>query len=113
MLMIVTAPSLAEITKSITELESKHPGIYGKSKGFGQGYGLFNVGFSIGSLIGPFQAGGTKDNSGWGMMTLSIGILSFLVGVIAFLFAGEGFRLLKKPEQKGEVVQEDNSVAHV
>ncbi|KAF5094098.1 hypothetical protein DV451_005092 [Geotrichum candidum] len=112
-LMIVTAPSLAEITKSITELESKHPGIYGKSKGFGQGYGLFNVGFSIGSLIGPFQAGGTKDNSGWGMMTLSIGILSFLVGVIAFLFAGEGFRLLKKPEQKGEVVQEDNSVAHV
>ena len=113
MLMIVTAPSLAEITKSITELESKHPGIYGKSKGFGQGYGLFNVGFSIGSLIGPFQAGGTKDNSGWGMMTLSIGILCFLVGVIAFLFAGEGFRLLKKPEPKGEVVQEDSAAARV
>ncbi|KAF5102723.1 hypothetical protein D0Z00_000215 [Geotrichum galactomycetum] len=115
MLMIVTAPSLAEITKGITDLESEHPGIYGKSKGFGQGYGLFNVGFSIGSLIGPFQAGGTKDNSGWGMMTLSIGIICFLVGGISLLFAGEGFRLLKKPEQKDAsvVVQEDSVVTRV
>lgn len=112
MLVCVTSPSMAEITKGISDLEKEHPGIYGKSKGFGQGYGLFNVGFSVGSLIGPFQAGGTKDHSGWGMMTLSIGIMCFLVSIISFLFSGEGFRLLKKPQNKENsgVVCDDSTV---
>lgn len=88
-LMAVLSPTMAEMTKAVTIMEAKHPGIYGKSKGFGQAYGLFNVGFSLGSLIAPFHAGETREKAGWNTMVLSLGIVCIIISVIAFFFAGD------------------------
>lgn len=87
-IMAVSSPALAEMTKAVTAIEAMHPGIYGKGKGFGQAYGLFNVGFAVGTLVGPFQAGATFFSQGWDVMALSLGVMAFCVGIISFLFAG-------------------------
>lgn len=85
------APCMAEMTKAMTKLEAKRPGIYGKAKGFGQAYGLFNVGYSIGTLCGPFQAGGFRNRFGWKWMVVSLAVIAAIVAIVSFFFAGDNF----------------------
>lgn len=101
LLMSVFSPIAAEMSHAVGEIEARHPGIYGKSKGYGQAYGIFNVGFSLGSLIGSFHAGETRRHAGWNMVTISFAIVAFGVAVIAFIFT-EGI-IFKKDIKKGPV----------
>lgn len=100
-LMVVASPGMAEMSRAVTSLEAKHPGIYGKSKGFGQAYGLFNVGFSIGGLIGPFHSGETRDHAGWKTMVLSLAIVCILMSLISLVFAGDNI-IVKYFQQKSK-----------
>lgn len=72
----------------MTKIEAKHPGIYGKTKGYGQAYALYNTGYSLGTLLGPFHAGRTVENAGWNTMTLSLAFMALGVSIIALCFAG-------------------------
>lgn len=82
------APVTGEFSNAVCKFESKRPGCLGKGKGYGQSYGLFNVAWSLGSLIGPFAASGAVVQSGWGMAVLSLGILTFCSAFITFPFIG-------------------------
>lgn len=104
LLMGVLSPAMAEMSKAVTQIEARHPGIYGKSKGFGQAYGLFNVGYSIGSLIGPFHSGETRKHAGWNTMVLSLGIITFGTAVIALLCT-EGFLFQKKAKKEEQITE--------
>lgn len=77
---------LGELTNAVVAEEAKSPGKFGHGRGFGQIYGLFNVGFALGTLIGPFQAGGTLESEGWGMTSLSLAIVSFIAAFPALYF---------------------------
>lgn len=92
----------SELTIATTKAERKNPGCFGKQKGYGQVYGLFNVAFSLGALIGPFESAGAMTNSGWGTMTLSLGIIMFFSAIPAILFTGGNLvkRFSKKYQQK-------------
>lgn len=107
MLMFVMAPCMAEMTKGIARLESKHPGIYGKAKGFGQGYGIYNVGFSLGSLCGPLQAGQFKNHFGWKWMVVSLAVISAIAAIVSFFFAGDSFKFGRQREASEK---ESNSI---
>lgn len=87
-LICVFSPMLGELSNVTLKIESRHKGIFGPGKGFGQAYGLFNVAFSIGSIVGPFQSGATNDNQGWGMTSLSLGIVAFGTLIPSILFSG-------------------------
>lgn len=93
-LVAIGPPTMAEMTKAVTKLEAKHPGIYGKTKGYGQAYALFNTGYSIGTLVGPFHSGLTKEHAGWNTMVLSLAMVCLGVAIIAFFFTGGN--ILKK-----------------
>lgn len=82
------APVTSEFSIVASRLEQKYPGCLGKGKGFGQVYGIFNVAWSFGSLIGPFAAGGAVSKSGWGAAVLSLGILTFGSALVTFPFIG-------------------------
>lgn len=84
----ISAPSMAEMSKSVSCIEERLPGIYGKSKGFGQACALFNIGYSVGTLVAPFHAGETKARAGWNVLVLSVAILCLGVGVVSFFFTG-------------------------
>lgn len=103
MLLCVMGPCMAEMTKGITNLERRRPGIYGKAKGFGQAYGLFNVGFSLGALCGPFQAGGFRDKFGWKWMVVSLAVISIITAIISFFLAGDSFKLKRAEEESTQV----------
>lgn len=96
----ITAPSMAEMSKTIAGIEEKYPGIYGKSKGFGQACALFNIGYSVGTLGAPFHAGDTKAKAGWNVMALSIAMFCLGVAVVSFFFTGGA--LIKGKHGKGE-----------
>lgn len=88
-LTCISVTLMGELSTAVVAIESKNPGKLGRSGGFGQVYGLFNVAFALGSLIGPFQSGMTMQNRGWGMTTISLGIISFcMVFPTAYYFGG-------------------------
>uniref|UniRef100_A0A060SZU6 ARAD1C11352p n=1 Tax=Blastobotrys adeninivorans TaxID=409370 RepID=A0A060SZU6_BLAAD len=95
-LTCVFSPVLAELTAVTTEIEARSPGIFGPGKGFGQVYGLFNVAFSLGSMVGPFQAGAVVNGAGWGMMTLSIGIITLVTLIPTIMFTGGSIFRIRK-----------------
>uniref|UniRef100_A0A060T046 ARAD1C13750p n=1 Tax=Blastobotrys adeninivorans TaxID=409370 RepID=A0A060T046_BLAAD len=87
-LICVFSPMLGELSNVTLKIESRNKGIFGPGRGFGQAYGLFNVAFSLGSIVGPFQSGATNDNQGWGMTSLSLGIVAFGTLIPSILFSG-------------------------
>ncbi|KAG5366176.1 putative MFS-type transporter C18.02 [Yarrowia sp. B02] len=87
-LVILVGPVMTDLASFTSKLEKRRPGFYGKGGGLASAFGLFNVAFSIGIIIGPLQAGATKDKSGWGMMVLSVGLVSVISAVPTFLFSG-------------------------
>jgi MFS family permease len=58
----------------IALIAGEHGGAYG------QAYGLFNVAFSGGFLVGPLWGGYVTEKAGWGIM---VGSLAGLAGVSA------------------------------
>lgn len=97
LIMGVFSPAMAEMSKAVSEIEARHPGIYGKTRGFGQAYGIFNVGYSVGSLIGSFHSGEVRKHAGWGMLTISLGIVTFGIAITSVIFTeGPIFRKSNK-----------------
>lgn len=94
------APVTGEFSNAVTKFESKRPGCLGKGKGFGQVYGIFNVAWSLGSLIGPFAAGGAVSRSGWGTAVLSLGIITFGSAFITFPFVGGNLIVARRRRRK-------------
>lgn len=104
---------ITEVMKSIEDLERKKPGRFGKGGGIAQGYGLFNLAWSLGVVIGPF-AGSIRDAVGWNTMCLIMGILSLAVSFVAIWYTGGrisrlDFVLLKKRGDRQDH-QENGSV---
>ncbi|KAH8150061.1 uncharacterized protein LAJ45_05747 [Morchella importuna] len=102
--IMITPPAMAEITFILQGLEEKKPGRFGNNGAYAQGYGLYNVAWSAGTLVGPLWAGFVKDAAGWGTMTWSLGLLSFVtVFPTAYYTSGKlnfrtDFRITKKKQ---------------
>ena len=69
-------PLTAEVSKIVDEFEQETPGIFGDRGAMAQAFGLTNVAFAAGSLVGPLYGGFMKESVGWGNMTMSVGLLS-------------------------------------
>ncbi|KAI4147784.1 MAG: hypothetical protein LQ340_005395 [Diploschistes diacapsis] len=69
-------PLNAEVSRIVVEVERRSPGIYGERGALAQAFGLTNMAFAAGSIVGPLWGGFMKENIGWGNMTTSIGLLS-------------------------------------
>lgn len=74
-LTLVITPFMAEITLVVLELEEARPGRFGKFGAFAQAYGLFNIAFAAGSLVGPLLGGFVNEAAGWGTLTLVLGVI--------------------------------------
>ncbi|CAL8582856.1 hypothetical protein XPA_008500 [Xanthoria parietina] len=104
-LTIVMTPLLAEVAYILEAKEQHHPGLFGQKGAYAQAYGLFNMAFAGGMLVGPLWAGAVVDKQGWGTMCLTLGILSVVSAIPAFLFTngwiGEQWKRGKKGEDQG------------
>ncbi|KAL8850519.1 MAG: hypothetical protein Q9221_004567 [Calogaya cf. arnoldii] len=105
-LTIVMTPLLAEVAYILEAKEKHHPGLFGQKGAYAQAYGLFNMAFAGGMLVGPLLAGAVVDKQGWGTMCLTLGILSVVSVIPACLFTngwiGKQWKRGKKEVDQGE-----------
>ncbi|KAF2839412.1 putative MFS amine transporter [Patellaria atrata CBS 101060] len=92
---LVMAPLMAEITYVVEAKEKERPGMFGPKGAYAQAYGLFNMAFAIGCVVGPVWAGMVRDSSGWGTMGWSLAILSGVSAIPTAIWTG-GFILRAK-----------------
>jgi len=82
-------PLMAEVSLVVEEKAAQKPkGYYGKQGAYAQAYGLFNMAFAGGCMVGPLWAGLVFAHAGWGTMTWSLAILSAFTAVVAFGWVG-------------------------
>jgi MFS family permease len=79
----IFGPLMAEITWSV----QGEDGTEGAGQ-IAQAYGLYNMAYSGGSLVGPIMGGFVKDSSGWGTVGWSLGIVVFVSGIPTILYTG-------------------------
>lgn len=67
--------AMTEVFQVIEDHEAEFPGSFGEKGPVGQAYGLFNMAFAGGQLLGPMLDGGLRVKAGWGTETLVIGLV--------------------------------------
>ncbi|OCK84850.1 MFS general substrate transporter [Lepidopterella palustris CBS 459.81] len=104
-LTLTFPPFMAEISGVVEAKERSMLAQGGKGWGEGgayaQAYGLFNMAFAGGCLVGPVWAGFVRESKGWGTMGWTLGLLSAVTAVPTFLWMGGwvgdvGLRVRKK-----------------
>lgn len=98
---------MAEITHIVAAKEQSRPkGSYGKGGAYAQAYGLFNMAFALGTLVGPIWAGLIKQNYGWGTATWTLGLLSGVTTVPCLIWVDGSIRKRRmKHEARPETEQ--------
>ena len=82
-------PLRAEVSKVVDAIERQRPGVFGPYGAHSQAYGLMNFAIAAGGLIGPLYAGFVRVWLGWGAMSLSMAVLSFIMLVFVLCLSGE------------------------
>ena len=87
-LSMAMTPLLAEITYVVGHKEKSHPGAFGGKGAYAMAYGLFNVAFAGGMLVGPIWGGFVTQGKGWGTTCWTLAVLSIAGAVVAQLWIG-------------------------
>lgn len=88
-------PLAAEVFYAVNEKETESPDSFGRGGAMALAFGLTNMSFAAGNLIGPFFAGYIRQSAGWGTMGWAMGLIAGVSSVPVLLFMG-GW-ILKKP----------------
>ncbi|KGO76372.1 Major facilitator superfamily domain, general substrate transporter [Penicillium italicum] len=98
---VAMPPLVAEVFFAVKEKEDETPEIFGRGGAMALAFGLSNMGFACGSLIGPFFAGFIRQDAGWGTMGWALGLIAGVSAVPILLFVG-GWILRKPVESENE-----------
>lgn len=87
-LTLAFTPLMAEIAYVVEAAEKARPGIFGANGACAQAYGLYNVAWAAGQLVGPIWSGYVELEAGWGTMAWSLGALGGITVVPTLLYMG-------------------------
>ncbi|PYH41613.1 MFS transporter [Aspergillus saccharolyticus JOP 1030-1] len=76
---------MVEVGRVTERYEQDYPGIFGQQGGTARAYGLFNVAWSGGQVLGPLMAGLLVDQAGWATMVSTFGVMSGGIAVVIAL----------------------------
>ncbi|KPM43074.1 hypothetical protein AK830_g3473 [Neonectria ditissima] len=79
----VFAPLMAEINWSVQGNEQDSDDVP-----VAQAYGLYNMAFSGGTIIGPLIGGLIRDSAGWGTVAWTMGIMTFVSAIPQLIWTG-------------------------
>jgi MFS family permease len=103
-------PLMAEVSYAVDAQGAKRPvGFFGKNGAFAQAYGLFNMAYAGGTMIGPLLAGLVKERAGWGTATLVLGCVSFVCVVPTVIWCGGSIFKLRRRRKAEKVAEADES----
>ncbi|KAJ5611278.1 MFS amine transporter [Penicillium lagena] len=95
---LTMTPLVAEVFHAVKEKEEISPDIFGRGGAMALAFGLSNMGFAAGSLLGPFFAGFIRKEAGWGTMGWALGLLVGVSGVPTLLIMGGWIMRKPKPQ---------------
>lgn len=93
----VFGPLMAEITWSVLgdgESENREEDL--ATAPYAQAYGLYNMAFSGGSLVGPILGGFIRDEAGWPTVCWAMGLISAVTAVISVIWVGRPVAFFKR-----------------
>lgn len=106
---VAMPPIVAEVFYAVKEKEDQSPGIFGRGGAMALAFGLSNMGFASGSLIGPFFAGFIRQDAGWGTMGWALGLIAGVSSIPTLLFLG-GW-ILKRTDKSEDESQATDSAS--
>lgn len=95
---LTMTPLVTEVSLAVKEKEEISPDIFGRGGAMALAFGLSNMGFAAGNLIGPFFAGFIRKEAGWGTMGWALGLLVGVSGVPSLLIMGGWIMRKPKPQ---------------
>ncbi|KAJ5178590.1 uncharacterized protein N7500_001289 [Penicillium coprophilum] len=104
---VAMPPLIVEVSLAVQEKEDETPDIFGRGGAMALAFGLSNMGFAAGSLIGPFFAGFIRQEAGWGTMGWALALITGISSIPVLLFVG-GW-ILGKPAKSEDEVQVTNA----
>lgn len=87
-LAVAMPPLVTEVFHAVKEKEDKSPDSFGRGGAVALAFGLSNMGFAAGSLIGPFFAGFIRQDAGWATMGWAMGLITGVSALPILLFIG-------------------------
>ena len=90
-LNMILTPSWSDASYTVDEIMTNEPGIFGTKGAYAQAFGLMNMAYATGSLVGPLLGGFLVERGGWNDLTLETGIFCAIC-VVPCLFATGGRR---------------------
>jgi MFS family permease len=105
---VAMPPIVAEVFYAVQEKEQETPDIFGRGGAMALAFGLSNMGFAAGSLIGPFFAGFIRQEAGWGTMGWALGLIVGVSALPVFLFLGGWILRKPKPSEQSPVNTSDS-----
>jgi MFS family permease len=87
-LAVAMPPLITEVFHAVKEKEDSSPETFGRGGAMALAFGLSNMGFAAGSLIGPFFAGFIRQDAGWGTMGWAMALITGVSALPVLLFIG-------------------------
>lgn len=90
-LSMILTPVFSEATYLVDDLTQSQPGVWGKNgKGaYAQAFGLMNMAYAAGSLVGPLMGGFLVERVGWGNLMAGTGVAcAVCVGPVMTVMGG-------------------------
>ncbi|KAJ5204210.1 uncharacterized protein N7498_005089 [Penicillium cinerascens] len=85
----VSLPALdLEVFNAVGAKEAEDPQAFGSDGTMSLAFGLTNMGFASGNLIGPFFAGFIRQQAGWATMSWALGLVVGISGIPVLFFMG-------------------------
>jgi hypothetical protein len=79
---------MAEIERVVEDKVRDDPAIFRGKFPTATAYGLFNMAYALGILVGPLRGGYTRDKTNFGTMGWSLAVISGATAISTFLMVG-------------------------
>ena len=100
---------MAEFSKVCDAKEKQDPGLFGHRSAYAQSYGIFNMAWAAGTLVGPLWAAAVQKEAGWKTFTWTLGLLNAVSAIPVMLYSG-GFIVRRKQQASSARSEADSSV---
>ncbi|ETI24772.1 hypothetical protein G647_04142 [Cladophialophora carrionii CBS 160.54] len=105
---LLLTPLMAEFSKVCDAKVRQEPDVFRGKSAYAQSYGIFNVSWAGGSLLGPLVSAAVKNGAGWKTMTWTMALWC-AVGILpTVLYSGGMITKTKRPTSMGRVQAENN-----
>ena len=106
---LLLTPLMAEFSKVVDAKVRQEPDVFRGKSAYAQSYGIFNVSWASGSLLGPLVSAAVKNAAGWKTMTWTMGLWC-AVGIIpTLLYSGGMITKRKRPTSTGRIQAEERA----